>query len=204
MSANLTLPPGIKDASLQAVLDVVNERFDAIPVERVLVWHLDSVVAGALPHLADQLGVYGPEFGSAPPRTFLRDGVQKRRRRGTGGTMRAVLAALGYDPIVIQEGTATYFLYDGTWSYDGTIIYGNDSHWAIFLIQIDTASTPSAAELRLLWDVIDKWRPRARQFRLIFNGTWYRSRDEILDAGALLTEAGGYLLTEAGGRLLLE
>lgn len=189
----LGLPAGIKDASLQAVLDVLNERFDAIPVERVLVWHLDSVVADALPHLGDQLGITGPEFGSAPPRTFLSNGIQKRRRRGTGGTMRAVLSAIGYDPIVIEETTDKRFLYDGTWKYDATIHCGGDSHWAIFIVRIDVAAMPSVEQIQLLWDVIQKWRPRARQSILVLNKTpeneesWFRSREEIVSPPTLLS-----------------
>lgn len=185
--SGVPVPAGIDDESFRALAELLEARFGSIPIERVLVWHLDSVVAAALPELANAFGVNGPEFGAGPPRTFLRQAVALRRKRGTGGALRVVLAAIGHEDIELIERTSATFLYDGTWKYDGTITYGGDSHWARYIVRIDVAEMPSVVQLALLWDVVAKWKPKTRWPILILRKTpedyemWFRSRTDIIE-----------------------
>lgn len=183
MTQGLTLPAGIDDVSTRALLKVL-ERWDDMPIEVVLVWLVDHVVADALPFIAEQLGVSGPEFDAGTPRAFLRKAIERRRLRGTVGTLEDVLDTLGYEDHEIKEG-GDQQLYDGTLTYDGVHTYGSDTHWAIFIVFVDITGALTQAEGRKLWDAAWKWRPKTRQPRLVIRQgdveTWFRSRDEIVD-----------------------
>lgn len=199
MSA-LTVPAGIDDASFRALVELLEERMGGIPIERVLVWHLDSALDDVLPHDADFLGINGPEFGSGPPRDYLRRGIQLRRTRGTGDTMEFVLEVIGYPDAELLERTDQSFLYDDTYSYDGTITFGSDAHWAKFFVLVETSEELTLTDVQLLWDVIMKWKPKTRFPILIINGAWIRSTASL---DLLLTTEGGELLTTEGGELLM-
>jgi hypothetical protein len=193
MSEKLTLPAGIDDATTRALLKVL-ERWDDLPIERVLVWMVDHVVESALPHIAEMLGVNGPEFAAGPPRAFLRKAIELRRRRGTVGALEEVLATLGYTSIEIKEG-GDQQRYDGAIRYDGVHRYGSDTHWAIFLLYVDVTTGLSADEVRKLWDAAWKWRPKSRHPRLVIRQgaveTWFRDRSEII-ADIPAPGAGGW------------
>lgn len=128
----LKVPPGIDGKVARALVQVINERWQQLPTQRVLVWHLASVVDSALRHLARALGVEGLTFAGYPPRELLVRGIDILRRRGTPAAMVEAIRALGYEDIEILEGGARQ--YDGSWQYDGTYRYGADAHWAIFFV----------------------------------------------------------------------
>lgn len=160
----IQVPAGVADDSTRALAQLIDERFRGIGVERVLVWHLDSTVASALPHIAEMLGLDGPEFQGSTPRELLRSGIALRRRRGTAWALREVLRRLGYGEVELTESAT--LRYDGAVAYDGARRYGADSHPAVFWIAVDIAESKSAARVRALWDVVDAWRRRSTPFLL--------------------------------------
>lgn len=184
---NVTLPASIKDATTAAIVSVLNERFNAVPVENVLVWKLDTAVDAAVPEIATFLGLDGPEFGigSGPPRTLVRQGVALCRKRGTRGAIREVLRRLDFGEVVfVIDGRRVH---DGTIFHDGAWLHGDPAwfRWAVFGLIVTTADAMSADRLRQLWDAVDEWKSKRDWFFLIVHGpastvTPYRDRSEII------------------------
>lgn len=184
---NVKLPASLSDATTKALVQLLNERFNAIPIQNVLVWHLETTPAEAVPHVAELLGLDGPEFGvgSGPPRVVLRQGVALLRIRGTIGAIRRVLRNLGF-------GEATFFVdgrrkYDGTFLYDGMFLYGTEewAQWAIFGLRVETEEEMTVERARQLWDAIESWKGKRDWFRLMVRGPGdaqvvYSARSEIV------------------------
>jgi hypothetical protein len=140
----LLLPPSIDAANTRALVGLLS-RWDELGVDRVLVWHVDSVEEGALPHLADTVGVLGVRYIDGPPREFVKRAIALVRTRGTPGCLRQVLASLGYDTVTVQEQD-TVHRYDGTIRYDGVWTHGLDAHWSVFWVFVEP---PLPAEVDL-------------------------------------------------------
>ena len=164
----LRLPAGVDTEQTRGLL-LVLERWDTMPVERVLVWHLDSTALGALPHVAEMLGLDGIDFAAGPPRALLQQAVKLLKAAGTPGALKAVIQTLGYSPEVFELQERTGVLYNGAHRFNGKRTYGSDGHWANFFVVIDAldAALPSLPQLRELWSVIDAWRPTRSPFGLI-------------------------------------
>ena len=182
--SRLRLPGGVDGVATRALAALIEKRFGSLPVERVLVWHVESVVEDALPHLAEGLGIADLAFIGAPPRELIAKGVDLMRRRGTGGATEEALAAIGYDgsTVDIDEDTRRYC--------DGSLIAngephncGYDAEWIRYHVWID-ADGLSPEQLRELWDVIRLMGRVTRPFVLIIRASdgvlsVYRSRDDI-------------------------
>ena len=157
----LELPAGLDDTRYRGFLAVLR-RLDALPIERVLVWHIESAGADVLSHLAEFFSVSSVDWAAGPSRDVLKRGIDLVRRRGTIGALRTSLAAVGYGDAQILERIS--FKYDGSKKYDGRWRYGADAHYAHFVVSIDVptgAELPTLAQLRELWDVTLQWS-RAR------------------------------------------
>lgn len=157
--SGLTVPGGIADDSTRVLVQLIDERFGGVGVEKVLVWHLDSTVESAIPHVAEMIGLDGPEFQGGTPRELLRRGIVLRRRRGTPWALREVLRRLGYGEIEIIEVLSSR--HDGEYLYDGARMYGGDEQPGIFWLEVKIAESKSAAWVRALWDVIDAWKRKS-------------------------------------------
>lgn len=165
----LKLPPGVDSLESRALL-LVLERWDSLPVERVLVWHIDSTVDDALLHISEMLGLSVIDFQAGPPRELLAQAVKLLKAAGTPGAMKAVIRALGYDASVFELNERTQMRYDGAHRYNGIRNYGHDGHWSHFFVVLDAVDDghlPSVAALRELWSVIDAWKPARCPFGLI-------------------------------------
>lgn len=183
----LGLPAGIDAESTRALLALLEARFGALPVERVLVWHLASVVESALPHLADGLGITDLQFIDVPPRDFIAQGIDLMRRRGTAGAVESALAAIGYDASVVELEEDTRLYYDGSITYSGEPHnYGDDGEWIRWRAWID-ADGLTTDEQYEIWDVLTLMNRAMRPFVLVVRAsdgvlTARRSRADITDA----------------------
>lgn len=163
--SEVLVPAGIDDVSMRALTEIIGERFAALPIERVLVWHVNSTQEDALPSVAELLGLNGPEFkGAGPPRELMNEGVDLRRRKGTPWALREVLRRLDYGEVELVEDTVLH--YDGAVSYGGERRYGADAHWSVFLVFADVLAPLSLDAKRVLWDVINAWRRGVNRFVL--------------------------------------
>lgn len=168
MSA-LTLPDAIRtDPSAVAFLAVL-ERFDALPVEKVLVWHVAHDASDALAHVAETLGLSGIDFASGPPAELIARAIGLMRACGTAGALKVAIEALGYAPELIELTENPQLYYDGSIQYDGTYRYGADTGPFHFDVEIDVddAERPTVAELRELWLLIETWSRASTQFTLV-------------------------------------
>lgn len=191
----LPLPGGIDAASTRALLALLEERFGALPIERVLVWHVASVVEDALPHLAEGLGIADLAFIDAPPREFIGQGVSLMRRRGTPAAVEDALAAIGYGAGVVELEEDTRIRYDGRHKYSGRPLnYGGDGRWVRWRVWLD-ANALTVAQLREIWDVCELMNRRTRPFVVVVRASdgvlsVYRTREGITspshDPGALI------------------
>lgn len=156
---SLLLPAGINDASTRALAQLIDERFSALPVERVLVWHLAATEVDVVAHIAEMLGLDGPGFGGDTPLGLIRRGVMLCRRHGTPWALREVLRALGYGEVEIVEEFNPKF--DGEFYFDGARMYGADAEPGIFWLACSIGESKSADWVRALWDVIDRRKRRS-------------------------------------------
>lgn len=162
----LKLPAGVDTPEGRAVLAVL-ERFDAIPVERVLVWHVNTTVPDALAHLAEALGLTRIDFTAGPPRALLKQGVAIARKSGTAWAVRQALYGLGYDAETVELQERYRIRYDGSIKYDGLHRYGADSGVFHFMVILDVepGAVPTLDQLREMWSVVEEVKRQA----LLFN-----------------------------------
>jgi phage tail P2-like protein len=142
------LPASIASESYLRLEQVLEQRFDAIDLTKLLVYLIDHVDASALPALAWQFRALGPAWTAATSdeerRGLLRRVLARRRHRGTPWAIRDVLEPL-YGPIHIQEDTR--IRYDGTIQHNGLFRYGYDAHWARFWVIVSDAAASSAESI---------------------------------------------------------
>lgn len=133
---------------LEDLLEIFNDRFSNIELDRVLVYLIDNVSEQAIPYLADQFGVY-EDFGwslaktTEQQRELVKTAIKVKRYIGTIYALQEALKAVGYAGADIVEG-------------DGSVGDGKD--WARFRITTDLGNeagldgeTPA-----LLTDLINK------------------------------------------------
>jgi len=131
---SVALPPLLAaDPSWKAVCDLT-ERFGALAVPKVVVWHLGSADSAVLAHIAATLGLGAVDLSSGDPLVVLRDAVNVLRRRGTEYALRRALTALGLGEVsFVVEPSWTH---DGSFLHDGLYQYGA-AHWAVVIATID-------------------------------------------------------------------
>ena len=181
---DLKLPGGIDDDRSRALLRLLNARFDAIPVERVLVWHLATVVSDALPYLAESLGMDRLSFVGGPPRDFLKSAIALARRFGTEAALGEALVGLGYSLGNVSLVEDTVLRRNGAIAHSGEPYrHGADAHWAVFFLWITAPAGLTTVKLLELWDVVWLVKPRRCHPVLIIEATAgrsvYRSRAAI-------------------------
>lgn len=158
----LGLPAIDRDPSWAAVIGLL-ERWQALPVQKALVWHMPSADPVTLAHLAHLLGVGDLDLSSGDPLVVLRNGVDLRKRRGTGKAIREGLRALGYEPTLEKNVT---WLHDGTFTHNGLYTHGSDQHWAIIVVTLDTVAPLTLTEAQLAWRAANREKSRRDWIRL--------------------------------------
>lgn len=153
----MTLPDALANDPGSRGFAAALERFDALPVEKVLVWRAAFTDPVTRAHLADALGLSGLNFLSGDPEVAIAQGIALMRSQGTAAALRAGLSGLGFADVEIEEDTARR--YDGELRYDGLHRYGADAHWAAFVVYLNVAAPLSLAQLRSAWELIAAWKP---------------------------------------------
>lgn len=142
---------------------------NATPIERALAWatapqvpvpeHLfnpDLCPAHLLPWLAHALSVdvWEPGWPEELKREVIRQSVMVHRKKGTRGSVRRALEALGHPEAEILE-LFTALKYDASATYDGVEDYAPDDHWAEYrVILTRPVSIAQAAVIRAALDLV--------------------------------------------------
>jgi hypothetical protein len=142
---------------------VFAERMDSIDITPLMVYLIDVVPASILPQLADQLDVLGYKgwllaTNEEERRSVVKGAIQRKKYSGTPWAVKQALISVGYTQAEIIEGITV--LYDGVFSYDGTITYGSN-HWALFSVEnLDLGETKGfdSSDLLLLRNLINEYK----------------------------------------------
>lgn len=154
------LPPSIRDERFLALEQLV-ERINAIDLEILSVYNIDTVTAAALYDLADQfnvLGVRGWLLASDEQerRDLVKEAIVLHKRAGTAYAIRRSLALVGYPNATVTENPA--MVYDGSWKYDGKEYYEGKRIYG-FIVTLDPLqSAVSATLIQLIIALINEWK----------------------------------------------
>lgn len=139
------LPSTLQQAAhIQAFDDLIAGRFDAVPVEAVLVYIIDMVNAQALPYLAEQfdiLGIKGYIYATTEEekRDTVRNAIELHRYKGTPWAVKEALSKIGLVVNRIEEGVGQRTFYNGVYNRNGSRTRGSLGHWAYFRVYLNTA-----------------------------------------------------------------
>ena len=154
MADGLNLPPPLAgDARFQA-LGTVAGRLNAIDLQPLLVYLVDTVNASALQSLAEQFSLVGDGWELAESdeakRALIRGAIELHRFKGTPWAIREVIRRLGLGEVDIIEGLAGR-IRDGSISRDGLYVHGDPSAWAKYRVILRQPITnDQATQLRSL------------------------------------------------------
>lgn len=190
-------PPILRDAVGRRVESMLLRVFQE-PVHRVFVYLLDSVIEGALPHLAWGFGVLDDPLWeladtAAERRAFLKEALYLKRKKGTPWSIRRALEIAGWTATVQHRFPP--LRWDGEATFDGTFTWGDGLRWAHFdvTVYLSGAAYPSAEDQDAIRRVIRHYKPASRRLRnLLFvaAGPFAEDWDSIWDPGAAPAAAG--------------
>lgn len=152
---------------LTSFTDLVKARFDALEVDALLVYLIDTVSEDALYYLAEQFDVLGFKGWAltttvAERRALIKRAIELEKFKGTPYAVKEAMRTIGFDNVVIEERLSESFLYyDGEAIYDGTWTHGS-GHWAMFRVILDIASFGGVldqARLNLAIELINEYKP---------------------------------------------
>jgi len=149
------LPPALAaDERMAALVQLIWQQHADTDLSPLLVYLVDSVADELLVMLADQfhvMGVEGWSLAETPEqqRRLIKDAIALHRLKGTPAALHQLVERLGFGRIQIQEGIGN-LSYDGTYTYGGQMVYGDENAWPIYRITLlDRAITnDQAASLR--------------------------------------------------------
>lgn len=198
---------------LRAFDEMVEARFTALELEKILIYMIDTVDAKALPFLAAQfnvLGLRGWNFAKTEKdqRDLIKRAVELQRYAGTGYSIRRALQAVGYAGITFEEGVGA--VYDGYFLHDGAITYGGGA-WALFRATVDLGESKgiNAVDTPELIGLINTYKPqRSRLVGVFYEVTVSDTMPaddaltlavnmETLDSVDPLTEEDSLIVTQA-------
>lgn len=138
------LPPNATAAERN--LEAATERISDVPVPLRDTWNPDTCPASLLPWLAWQFSVdqWDANWTDDVKRAVIKSAVNVHRHKGTIGAVRAVFTALGFGEVIIDEGRAVK-KYDGTYKYDGYVVYGDPTGWAYYRVRLNKVLTTAQA-----------------------------------------------------------
>lgn len=137
------LPPNA--TSLERALEVAMTTPE-LPVPNATLWNPDTCPVEMLPWLAHALSVdlWDPDWPEETKRRVIRESVQVHRRKGTHGSVKRALAAMGVPPFRIFERYG--YALDGSRSLNGAWTLEGRDHWAEYRVFIDAPITIAQAE----------------------------------------------------------
>jgi len=147
-------PPLAGDARMAVLAQLIWQQHAETDLSPLLVYLVDTVADELLVMLADQfhvMGVEGRNLAETPEqqRRLIKDAIALHRIKGTPAALHQLVERLGFGRIHIQEGIGN-LCYDGTYTYNGDMVYGDENAWSIYRITLlDRAITnDQAASLR--------------------------------------------------------
>jgi len=149
-------------------------------------WDIDNLDPSILPHLAQELAVFGDRGWNLADtdelkRTLLKNAIRLHRLAGTPAAIKEILLLLGFGEVTIEENPQ--LTYDGSWTYNSSEVY-NEKKWDRFII---TFATPVPAQKEELVNrLIDSWKnERSRRINTVvllrYDGEWDYDGAEIYD-----------------------
>lgn len=153
-------------------LDTFIHSLNDIDVGLVLVQYPDLCPAVALPYLAEQYDVLGYKgyalaTTEAQKRQLIKNAILLHRTKGTPSAIRNAILSLGFDKVIIREGTG--ITYNGAFNFDGSKTYSG-GNWYNFSVQIFySGSAPTTATIALINLLIEEYKnTRSLLFDLTF------------------------------------
>lgn len=151
MADERLIPGSIADDSALAYNEMA-DRLGSLDLVPLLVYIVDLVPAGALPHLIEQFHVAGIEGATLAEteqnqRELIKNAIGLHRTKGTPGAIKRAIRSAGFGEIEIVERPGE-LKYDGVRTYDGLMTYGPDAgEWATYYVIMSRAVTNEQAEL---------------------------------------------------------
>lgn len=191
------LPPTVADERFK-ILEKLIERLQELDHDLLLrVYYPQTVVAGALPHLAQQFNVWGlrgwrlAETEQAR-RDLIEVAIELNRRSGTPFALLTAMEKVGYPDATVDENPPLYL--NGLWQLNGEEILAG-KHLAAFVVYLDPErSAVSTDKIELILGLINEWK-NARSALLdlrigdisllsnllVLDGTWLLDGDQEID-----------------------
>jgi len=146
------LPPNASPLE-RACEAIVGDRIDAVPAPLRSLWAQAQTPDAWLPVQAWGLSVdeWDPIWAPSRQREVIAASIEVHRIKGTIGSVKRVLAAAGYSDATIVEGAGTWRYGDGS-AYGPSILYGSESSWALYRVDIPRPMTEAQHQsvIRLL------------------------------------------------------
>lgn len=149
-------------------------------------WDIDNLDESILPHLAQELDVFGDKGWSladtlTKKRSLLKNALQLHRLAGTPAAIALAFEVLGLGGVSFVENPP--LLYDGSWKYNGAEVY-NAKKWDRFILTYEIQ--PPADKAELVDRLVDAWKnERSRRINnvviLRYDGSWTYDGAEIYD-----------------------
>lgn len=158
------LPGSIDKEHIRVLEQIVDERLAGIPLEKLLIYIIETCDPQALPYLAKQFNVLGNRGWrwadtEQKKRDLLKRAIKMQRKEGTEFAVKESLKVIGIDTAQILHPIPGN-TYNGQWSFNGSITYGGAYHWASFkvLIDADELSTLPPETLQIAVELINEWK----------------------------------------------
>jgi phage tail P2-like protein len=140
---------------LDAFDELAKARMDALDLEKILVYIVDTVDASALPFLAAQFDVLGYKgwfltTNDDERRALIKRAIELHRYKGTPWSVKEAIRSIGFLDVTIIEGVG--FEYDGSRVHDGSFVHGG-GNWANFRVIIDLGES-KGSNAQLTTDLI--------------------------------------------------
>lgn len=181
---------------LQVFDELIAERLSNLEIEKVLIYLIDTVDAGALFNLANQFDVLGFKgwrlaTTELERRELLKKAIELHRLKGTPFAIREAAKAVGFFNIHILEGGGV--LHNSTVNYDSSVTYGG-ADWAVFRVIVDLGNVKgiSAATVDALVALINEYKNvRSVLLEVRFTATLREEMINVTDQDVLKIEVGG-------------
>lgn len=156
-------------------IDAFTAVMNSVDIGNVLIQFPDFCPASALPLLAQQydvLGYRGYELATteAQKRQLIKNAIAMHRTKGTPFAIKNAILNLGFDSVIIREGTGIF--YNGAFNYDGSNNYAG-GNWYDFSVQVFyTGTAPGSPTIALINNLIEVYKnTRSILYSLSFTPT---------------------------------
>lgn len=163
MAKNVLAPVARVD-HIKAFEDTFWDRLDQLPLEKLMIYIIETVDAKALPYLAEQFNVLGNRgwrwaTTEASQRELIKKAIYLHKIEGTEAAIIESLKIIGIGNAEVLHPIPGN-QYNGQWSHNGSITYGGAYHWACFKVLVDyldLVDLPSDT-LTIAVDLINEWK----------------------------------------------